>query len=62
MIVIRTSLTPIEDNLKGILYIAETETRVGVEGTDEYFETDVSGYYLIHKNDLAAMIDYLQKD
>ena len=60
---VRTSLDPIPQETQGVLYIqTNTPIPVGIEGTDEVLNLDVGGYYLVHKNDLAAMIRRLRKD
>ena len=59
--IVRTSLTPIEEDVKGILYVAdERPIQVGVEKTDVVTRTVVQGYYLVHKNDLVALIKRLK--
>ena len=61
---IRQSLSPIPEEIKGVMYVA-TELHqtipVGIEGTDELLMLDVGGYYLIHKNDLASMMKIIKK-
>jgi len=61
---IRQSLSPIPEEVKGVLYVAtgaNQQIPVGIEGTDEVLMLDVSGYYLIHKNDLASMMKIIKK-
>lgn len=60
--VVRVSLDPIPEEVKGVLYVQSNDPiAVGVEGTDEVLFLDVGGYYLIHKNDLAAMVRRLRE-
>jgi hypothetical protein len=59
--VVRVSLSPIPQEVKGVLYVqTNSPIPVGIEGTDEVLRLDVGGYYLIHKDDLAAMIRRLK--
>lgn len=61
-IYIRQSITPVPEEAHGVLYIATSKPiTVGVEGTDVYFRRDMGGYYLIHKDDLKAMIAIIRR-
>jgi hypothetical protein len=62
-VLIRQSLSPVPEQCKGVLYVAQnTPIRVGIEGSDELLSLDMGGYYLIHKNDLKVMIQQLKAD
>ena len=61
--IVRQSLTPIPLDAKGWLYVCDnTPIRVGVEGTEIVSREDVGGYYLLHKRDLAALMQVLKKE
>lgn len=61
-ILIRQSLTPIPEEAQGALYvIQDKKIMVGVEGTNHNFKINAQGYYLVHKNDLTAMIKIINK-
>jgi len=54
---VRQGLTPIPDECKGTLYVATNKPiPVGIEGTDIYTMKDVGAYYLIHRDDLKALV------
>jgi hypothetical protein len=60
--IIRTGMTPIPENVKGVLYVATNKKiQVGIEGTSTVVTEDVGGYYLIHKNDLKAMVEIINE-
>ena len=60
---IRSSLSPIPENLNNVLYVAqEKKIKIGVEGTDKVFTKDVCGYYLIHKEDLKIIMKKIEND
>ena len=62
-VLIRQSLSPVPEECKGVLYVATNQPiPVGVEGTNELLSVDVGGYYLVHKNDMAAIVKRLKKD
>jgi len=62
-VIVRTSLAPIPESLNNILYVAEGEPiRIGIEGQDTYFESNVDGYLLIHKTDMIAIMRELKND
>ena len=49
-------MTPVPEDLSGTLYVAdERAISVGVEKKPLVFDRVMSGYYLIHKNDLRDM-------
>ena len=49
-------MTPVPEDLSGVLYVAdERAILVGVEKKPLVFKRVMSGYYLIHKNDLRDM-------
>lgn len=50
-------MTPIPENVDGIIYIATNKKiLIGIEGTDKVFYKDLGGYYCIHKTDLSTLI------
>lgn len=60
--ILRQSMTPIPEDVHGVLYVATNrKIPVGLEGTDEVTAADVGGYYLVHKNDLTAMMRIIKK-
>jgi hypothetical protein len=61
-VVVRQSLSPIPEEANGVLYIATNDPiPVGIEGTDTVDKLDVGGYYLMHKNDLKALVQAAKK-
>lgn len=55
--IVRTGMTPIPENIDGIIYIATNERiLVGVEGTDLITRKDIGGYYALHKTDLSTLL------
>lgn len=61
-ILIRTSLSEIPETLNNIPYVAVGhDIRIGIEGTTDYYVVDVDGYYLVHKNDMAAIVEELKR-
>ena len=58
---VRQSITPVPQECEGVLYVATNEpVQVGIEGSDKVMQLDVGGYYLVHANDLAAMIEMIK--
>lgn len=50
-------MTPIPDEDKGVMFVAtEKPIPVGIEGTTIITSKNVAGYYLVHKDDLRAMM------
>lgn len=55
-------MTPIPLEANGVMYIAtEKPIPVGIEGTPTVTTKNVAGYYLVHKDDLKAMIAELRE-
>lgn len=60
--IIRQSVSPIPEDANGLLYIAQEEAiRIGIEGTDTIVRKDIGGYYLIHKEDLKALMKRIRE-
>lgn len=54
---VRQGLAPIPEDVEGVLYIATNRPiQVGIEGTEKVISADVGGYYLVHRDDMAAMV------
>ena len=59
--IVRQGLVPIPEDAKGWLYVAqERPILVGIEGSDIVVKKDVSGYYLLHRIDLQAIMKRLK--
>ncbi len=59
--ILRQSLTPIPADAQGWLYVATNKAiPVGVEGSKTIAREDVGGYYLVHKNDLEALMQAIR--
>lgn len=55
-------MTPIPEEANGVMYVAtEKPIQVGVEGTAVITTKNVAGYYLVHKDDLRAMIAQIKE-
>jgi len=62
MILVRQGLTPIPEDAKGVLYVIHNKKiKVGVEGSNALMKLNMQGYYLIHKDEVKAMIGLLKK-
>ncbi len=50
-------MTPIPEEAKGVMFVAtEKPIQIGIEGSTIITTKNVAGYYLVHKDDLRAMI------
>lgn len=57
-VIVRQSLSPIPEDFGAVLYVATNKPiLIGIEGSDTVMEKDVGGYYLIHKEDLKAILN-----
>ncbi len=55
-------MTPIPEENKGVMFVAtEKPIPVGIEGTAVVTTKNVAGYYLVHKDDLRAMIAQIRE-
>ena len=56
--IVRTSVTKHPEEARGFLWIATEEPiDVSIEGTDLHTKKVLGGYYVIHKDDLKALLE-----
>ncbi len=50
------------EDVKGVIYVIEDrDIAIGVEGANVLIQKNMQGYYLVHKDDLAAMVKGLRE-
>lgn len=55
-------MTPIPENLDNLIFVATNDPiLIGIESQDIIIRKDVGGYYLVHKEDLTALIKAVNK-
>jgi len=59
---VQQSLSPIPEDVKGVLFVIEDrDIEIGVQGAKVMLKKNMQGYYLVHKDDLAAMVKGLRE-